>query len=73
MQPLTLQVEGMSCGHCLKTVTEALDRLDGVEVEMVQLGHAAVRYDPVRVTPDAVAGAVSAAGYPATAAPARGR
>ena len=64
MQPLVLHVEGMSCSHCLRMVSEALSRLEGVRVESVQVGRARVEYDPDTVTPEAVAAAVTAAGYP---------
>ena len=34
---ITLQVEGMSCGHCIRAVTKAITALDGaakVEVDL---------------------------------------
>lgn len=27
-EPITLQVEGMSCGHCIRAVTNAIQALD---------------------------------------------
>ncbi|GAB7081294.1 heavy-metal-associated domain-containing protein [Megalodesulfovibrio paquesii] len=33
----TVKVVGMSCMHCVKSVTEALSRLDGVEQVKVSL------------------------------------
>ena len=27
-EPITLQVEGMSCGHCIRAVTNAITALD---------------------------------------------
>ncbi len=33
----TLQIEGMSCDHCVRAVRDALDRLDGVHVESVRI------------------------------------
>jgi copper chaperone len=27
-EPITLQVEGMSCGHCIRSVTKAITALD---------------------------------------------
>ncbi len=33
----TLTVEGMSCGHCSKSVTEALQALDGIKTVTVTL------------------------------------
>ncbi|NQV73153.1 heavy-metal-associated domain-containing protein [bacterium] len=37
-----LTLEGMSCGHCVKAVKEALATVDGIEVEHVQIGSAIV-------------------------------
>jgi copper chaperone CopZ len=58
-------VTGMSCGHCVKHVTEALRRLDGVTVGPVAVGTAEVDYDPSKTSAEAVADAIGAAGYPA--------
>ena len=67
MTRTTLQIRGMSCGHCVKGVTKALAGLDGVQVEQVQIGSATVQYDPAKVTPDAMREAVADEGYEVTA------
>ncbi|HET9453761.1 MAG TPA: cation transporter [Gemmatimonadaceae bacterium] len=67
MTKTTLQIRGMSCGHCVKGVTKALAGLDGVQVEQVQIGSATVQYDPAKVTPDAMREAVADEGYEVTA------
>ncbi|MGI8673290.1 MAG: cation transporter, partial [Luteitalea sp.] len=36
----TLTIEGMSCGHCIKAVTMALQDLPGVTVKDVRVGQA---------------------------------
>jgi copper chaperone len=63
----TVLVSGMTCGHCVKAVTEELSALDGVQdvsVELVAGGNSTVT-----VTSDApletaaVRGAVDEAGY----------
>ena len=36
-QKVTLQIEGMSCQHCVQTVTEALKSLAGVKSVKVDL------------------------------------
>ena len=41
----TLQIEGMSCGHCVKAVAQALADVDGVTVDEVTMGTARVRYE----------------------------
>ncbi len=68
MASLTLQIEGMSCGHCLNAVNKALTELDGVTIKEVRMGRAEVEYDPAKVDQGKIVGAVSEAGYQATAA-----
>lgn len=72
MQNLTLHIEGMSCGHCLNAVTKALAALDGVEIDLVKIGRAEVRFDPSKNDAAKIAAAVSDEGYRATAAPSAG-
>jgi copper chaperone len=38
----TLDIDGMSCGHCVKTVRSALEAVSGVEVVDVQIGSAEI-------------------------------
>ena len=65
MEKLTLEIDGMSCGHCVGAVRSALEEIDGVQVESVRVGEAAVRYDPSTVTTDAIAAAIAEEGYQA--------
>jgi copper chaperone len=69
MTPLTLHIEGMSCGHCLNAVNRALRSLDGVEIHSVQIGRAELRYDDSRMDPERIAAAVTAEGYRASVQP----
>ncbi|HZD92313.1 MAG TPA: cation transporter [Pseudolabrys sp.] len=65
---ITLKIEGMTCGHCVKAVTEALSEVPGVQkVEGVSLEQkqAVVSGDP---KPDALVSAVEEAGYEARVA-----
>ena len=61
----TYQVEGMTCGHCVGSVTEAVSALDGVDDVRVEL--VAGGASPVTVTgpasADSVRTAIEAAGY----------
>jgi copper chaperone len=62
---IELNVEGMSCMHCVKAVTEALSEVPGVtEVREVSLekGTASVEGAP---EPEALVAAVKEAGYQA--------
>ena len=74
----TLTITGMSCSHCVAAVTRHLNALDGVTVRDVQIGRAVIDADPSRVTPEALAAAVDAAGFtldpvPASLAPDAGQ
>jgi len=60
-----LKIEGMSCDHCKKAVTEALQGVAGVqrvEVDLAQ-GKATVSYDPAQASEEAMRRAVEEAGY----------
>lgn len=63
MEDLTLQIDGMTCGHCVARVQKALSKLEGVDVRNVGVGSAEMSYDPSRVSPDKILEAVDAAGY----------
>lgn len=65
MTEKTLNVEGMSCGHCKAAVEEELNSLSGVEYSNADptKGTVEVRYDAGKVTDDDLRGAVEEAGY----------
>lgn len=67
MSKVTLHIEGMSCGHCLNAVNKALHAIPGVSVGSVQIGRAVVEVPAGGPAPEAIAEAVRAVGYPATA------
>ena len=68
MDKVTLKIEGMSCEHCVKHVTEALFDLPGVSEVRVNLdrGQAEVAYDPTETSTIAMADAIEEAGYQVT-------
>jgi copper chaperone len=66
MTRANLEIQGMSCDHCIRAVNHALAALPGVAVESVRLGRADVRYDETKITPDLLTAAVTDAGYSAT-------
>ncbi len=68
MQKLTLEIGGMSCGHCVGAVKKALSSVPGVKVDDVQIGRATVEYDPTKVNDNAIREAVDDAGYELIAA-----
>lgn len=62
---LTLAIDGMHCGACVKRVRTALVKVPGVRVGDVAIGEATVTLDGVAEA-DVVA-ALEKAGYPARA------
>jgi copper chaperone len=68
MRSLTLHIEGMSCGHCLNAVNQALAQLPGVRLEVLRIGRADLQYDETAIEPARIEAAVTEAGYRATAA-----
>jgi copper chaperone len=68
MASLTLNVQGMTCEHCQKTVTKALEDVAGTFGASVFLddGEAEVDFDPAKASADAYIAAVQAAGYTAS-------
>jgi copper chaperone CopZ len=67
MDRVTLTIDGMSCGGCVKHVSAALNALPGVRVDRVSVGSAEVQVDPAASSVDAVVSALAASGYPARA------
>jgi len=67
MSTTTVLVSGMTCGHCVKSVTEELSALEGVQdvaVELVAGGTSTVTVTSAApLDAEAVRGAVDEAGY----------
>jgi len=63
MEQTALQIDGMSCGHCVARVQKALARVEGVHVDQVEIGSARVTWDPDRVSLQRIREAVEDAGY----------
>lgn len=64
-----LDVSGMTCSLCPLTVRKALERVPGVIEAKADLGTASAeaKYDPDKTSPEALAQAVTNAGFPAKA------
>ena len=63
---LELPITGMTCASCANRIERKLNKLDGVTATINYATEtAAVEYDPANVAPDALVGAVEAAGYQA--------
>ena len=65
MTQATLDIQGMSCSHCLNAVNRALAALPGVEIESVRMGQADVRFDEKVTDAARLEAAVTDAGYQA--------
>jgi len=69
MEHLTFSATGMSCQHCVQTVTAAVVQLPGVAGVKVDLEAGTVAVDTLQpIDPQVVAEAITSAGYPATLA-----
>lgn len=63
MAEIKLNIEGMSCQHCVMAVKKALSGLSGVTSSEVEIGSALVKYDESKTTRDELKGAVEKAGF----------
>ena len=63
MSDTTINIEGMSCQHCVGRVKQALEALDGVQDVEVEVGSAKVSFDSSVVSKNEIADAVVKAGY----------
>lgn len=61
----TLNVQGMTCGHCKMSVENALNELDGVSTAKVDLdaGKVEVNYDEAKVSLENMQEAIEDQGY----------
>ncbi|HMK60169.1 MAG TPA: cation transporter [Dissulfurispiraceae bacterium] len=63
MAEVTLNIEGMSCQHCVMRVKKALDAIQGVTKSAVDIGLAVVSFDETKTTEKEVCAAIENAGY----------
>ncbi len=65
MQTVTLEISGMTCGGCVRSVTNVLKALDGVKKADVSLEKrsAVVDFDPGKVGIDQLKRSVVEAGF----------
>jgi copper chaperone len=65
---LSLSIEGMHCGACVRRVTNALQAVPGVQVNSVEVGSAKLEFNPATTTPETIAAAVNGIGFTAKVA-----
>ena len=63
MATLTLKIENMHCGSCIRNVTKALNTVPGTHAEEVRLGSARIS---TTSGPEQVQQALTAAGFPSS-------
>lgn len=70
MATITLNIDGMTCGGCVKSVTKVLNDLDGVRSTTVSLENknAQVEFDEGKIQVAQLVEAVEDAGFDARAA-----
>lgn len=60
-----IKVDGMSCGHCVKRVTNTINELDGISSVDVSLSEktVTVEYDDTKASLKDIEEAINEAGY----------
>ncbi len=62
-EAVALSIEGMHCGACVRRVTDALGKIEGVQVNSVKVGSASVTFNPEQATVEKIASAVNKIGF----------
>jgi copper chaperone len=65
MEKTAIKVEGMSCEHCVASITKAVEALPGIASVAVSLADksVAVEYDSSKITLDKIKGEIEEQGY----------
>ncbi len=63
MTKRTIEIGGMTCGHCVGRVSAALKAVPGITVEQVKVGSATVVFDEATTDESVIAQAIEGAGY----------
>jgi copper chaperone CopZ len=63
MKTHELTIQGMSCGHCVMHVRQALSKINGLNIQNVEIGKAIVEFDETVVTNQLIAKTIEEAGY----------
>jgi len=59
-----IKIKGMSCNHCVKAVTKALNEIEGIKNVKVDLDKAEASYDEVKpVSMNTIRERIEKAGY----------
>ncbi len=63
MSESTIQIDGMSCMHCVMRVKKAIEALPGIQGLNVEVGKATVQFDDAKTSQKDIEGAITKAGY----------
>lgn len=63
MTQQVIEIGGMTCGHCMSRVREALSALPGVTVDRMKVGQATVTFDESATDAATIEQAIEDAGY----------
>ena len=65
MEKIALKINGMTCEHCVKAVTNAISGFPGTSDVLVNLkdGSASFGYDPAKTLLEAIKAAIVEEGY----------
>lgn len=67
MSTIMLAVPGITCGGCVRRVTNALQGQPGINSAEVKVGSATVEFDPALTSVDQIKQVMQSAGYPVAA------
>lgn len=62
-ETLTLSIEGMHCGACVRRATTALQRVTGVRLDSVDVGSARISFNSEQATTGEIVGALDRIGF----------
>ena len=63
MEAVHLNIEGMTCEHCVRAIDNRLRRTAGVRVDQVVVGAVDLHYDPSKISLDDISELISDEGY----------
>lgn len=66
MSSSSLQINGMHCDACVRRVSAALAKTEGILSSDVKIGRADVQFDESKVSPDQIAAAIEKIGFTAS-------
>ncbi len=63
MKEITINIDGMSCQHCVGRVKKAIEGLAGISDLSVEVGKATVTFDEAKIQQADIENAIAKVGY----------